>query len=66
MGVGGKSHKTMAEKITELSAEDARKYFLDAKCYSTIDLPKYFDFQPLLDTLSFIMKDKTLEDISLK
>ncbi len=56
----------MAEKITELSAEDARKYFLDAKCYSTIDLPKYFDFQPLLDALSFIMKDKTLEDISLK
>lgn len=42
----------MAEKITELSAEDARKFFLDAKCYSTIELPKYFDFQPLLDRLS--------------
>ena len=42
----------MAEKITELSADDARKFFLNAKCYSTIDLPKYFDFQPLLDKLS--------------
>ncbi len=42
----------MAEKITELSAEDARKFFLNAKCYSTIDLPKYFDFQPLLDKLA--------------
>lgn len=41
----------MTEKITELSADDARKFFLNAKCYSTIDLPKYFDFQPLLDKL---------------
>ena len=42
----------MAERITELSADDARNFFLNAKCYSTIDLPKYFDFQPLLDKLS--------------
>lgn len=42
----------MTEKITKLSADDARKFFLDAECYSTIDFPKYFDFQELLDRLS--------------
>ena len=38
----------MTEKITELSAEDAKAFFLDARCYCTIDLPKYFDFSTLL------------------
>ena len=51
-GLAEKRYSQMAEKITELSADDARKFFLNAKCYSTIDLPKYFDFQPLLDKLS--------------
>ncbi|MBR4325145.1 MAG: RNA-directed DNA polymerase [Bacteroidales bacterium] len=56
----------MAEKITELSAEDARKFFLRAECYSTIDLPKYFDFQPLLDKLAAEIGTSELNEIVLK
>lgn len=40
------------EKIIDLSAQDAKEYFLCAKCYSTIDLPQYFDFTQLLKSLS--------------
>lgn len=37
--------------ILDLSAEEARNYFMKADCYCTIDLPEYFDFQPLMDEL---------------
>ena len=40
------------EKIIDLSAQDAKEYFLCAKCYSTIGLPQYFDFTQLLKNLS--------------
>lgn len=39
------------QTILELSAEDARRYFMKAECYCNIDLPEYFDFQPLLNEL---------------
>lgn len=51
----------MAEKVTEMSAEDARDFFLRAKCYSTIDLPKYFDFKTLLDNLAKEMEGKDFD-----
>ncbi len=38
--------------ILELSHTEAREYFLRQENYSNIDLPKYFDFQPLLDKLA--------------
>ncbi len=56
----------MLEKITELSAEDARVFFLKQKCYTTMELPKYFDFSEMLKKLARIMENKTLEDIALK
>lgn len=40
------------KKLTELSHTEARLYFLKQENYSNIDLPKYFDFQPLLDSLA--------------
>lgn len=39
------------KNILELSNEDARNFFLHSSKFCTIDLPKYFDFQPLLDNL---------------
>jgi len=38
--------------ILELTPSEARQYFLKQECYCSIDLPRYFDFQPLLDALS--------------
>lgn len=40
------------KKIIELSHTEARQYFLKQESYCNIDLPKYFNFQPLLDALS--------------
>ena len=38
-----------------LSAEDARKFFLRKEAFCEIDLPVYFDFQPLLDRLQEVV-----------
>lgn len=38
--------------ILSLSAEDARKFFLRKESFCSIDLPVYFDFQPLLNALN--------------
>lgn len=40
------------KRIIELSHIEAREYFLKQENYCSIELPKYFDFQPLLDELS--------------
>ncbi len=40
------------ESVLNLSAEDARRFFLNQKSYCNIGLPSYFDFQPLLDALA--------------
>ena len=38
----------MNKTILDLTNEEARKYFLQASRFCTIDLPKYFDFQPFV------------------
>lgn len=38
--------------IIELSHTEARNCFLKQESYCSVELPKYFDFQPLLDELS--------------
>jgi hypothetical protein len=40
------------KKLTELTHTEARQYFLKQENYCNVDLPKYFDFQPLLDALA--------------
>lgn len=41
----------MRTSILDISAEDARKFFLRAESYSTIELPEYFQFQPIIDAV---------------
>ena len=53
----------MKKTILDCSSEDARKYFLQASKFCTIDLPKYFDFQPLLTKLEKAIGEKRLIDI---
>ena len=40
------------KSLLELSSTEARQYFLKHESYCSIELPKYFNFQPLLDALS--------------
>lgn len=59
------------QAVLDLTNDEARKYFLRANNYCTIDLPKYFDFQPLLNNLEgkiglqklYIIQDSTPKDI---
>lgn len=46
--------------ILDLSNTEAQAFFFRKEIYCNIDLPPYFDFQPLLDKLSQIGKLKTL------
>lgn len=46
--------------LLELTHIEARNYFLNKERYSDIDLPKYFNFQPLLDALS---KDSNVDNL---
>lgn len=48
--------------ILELTHTEAKEYFLKKENYSDIGLPKYFNFQPLLDSLS---QDNSVDDIAL-
>lgn len=54
----------MNKTILDLTNEEARKYFLQSSRFCTIDLPKYFDFQPLLDKLESHIGQKILFDIT--
>lgn len=49
--------------ILELTHTEAEKYFLRQESFCNIDLPKYFDFQPLLDALA---QNGNIESIPLK
>lgn len=42
----------MMKTILELSNTEAKEYFLKQESYCNIDLPKYFEFQPLLNALA--------------
>ena len=60
--------------LLELSNLEARQYFLKQESYCSVDLPKYFNFQPLLDVLSQnnnvrnvpLSEAKKLNDINYK
>ena len=54
---------SMDKTILEYSNEEARQYFLQASRYCTIDLPKYFDFQPLLKFLEQKIGRQKISDI---
>ncbi len=53
----------MKKKIIETTNKEARDFFLQASKYCAIDLPKYFDFQPLLTEFEKIIGNQKLFDI---
>lgn len=44
--------KIQHRKIVELSSAEARKYFLKSEVYFNLDLPKYFNFAEMLETIN--------------
>ncbi|EKD86154.1 MAG: hypothetical protein ACD_37C00442G0005 [uncultured bacterium] len=57
------------KNILSLSAKEAREFFLKEESYFNFELPKYFQFDKLLNTVSIKLKDKKLSDfydVSLK
>ena len=54
------------KSILELSANEARQFFLKHESYCNIDLPKYFSFSELLEKISNEYSGKSLGDFSDK
>lgn len=53
----------MAQKVTDLSADEAKELFLRPECYCSINLPIYFDFKDLLSKMSKAIGKLDLDDI---
>lgn len=54
------------KKILELTCCDAKSFFIQHKVYCDIDLPPYFDFQPLLDKLDEGIGSRSFHEIMNK
>lgn len=48
------------KKITKMKNTEAKKFLLKSSSYCNIELPKYFDFQPLLDNVLIQVGKKEL------
>ncbi len=48
--------------ILELTQDEARKYFLKHESYSGFNLPEYFNFEKLLNSVDEALRDKNLSD----
>jgi len=54
------------KNVLSLTAKEAKDYFLRQENFCNFDLPDYFRFQGLLDTLATKMSGKKLSDLCLK
>ena len=52
--------------VTELSASEARSYFLKQTSYTTIELPSYFDFETVLQTIDAQLRSSPLSHDCLR
>lgn len=50
------------KSIIELTSVEAKEFLLKQESYHSIDLPVYFNFQPLLDAVSVAIDNKLLSD----
>jgi RNA-directed DNA polymerase len=51
--------------VLDLSYTEARTFFLQSECYCAFDLPEYFNFQNLINTLSKELDDKKLKECAI-
>ena len=52
--------------IIELSGEEARAFFIKQESYCTIDLPDYFQFGGLLQSVAKVLEENPLSNASRK
>ena len=57
---------TVLVPVTELSASEARAYFLKQTSYTTIELPSYFDFESVLEKVDDLLINAPLGDDALR
>lgn len=50
------------KKVTNMTNNEARSFFLKSNSYCNIDLPIYFNFQPLIDNISLKIDSKKISD----
>lgn len=55
-----KARKAADQSILDMSAKDARTFFLKAESYCSVDLPPYFDFDKVLQPVSKILDSTPL------
>lgn len=52
--------------ITELTHEEAKKYFLNRKSYFNADLPPYISFEPILTDVAAVLNGRTYDEFKSK
>ena len=52
------------KSVLDLSAKDARAFFLKSESYCRIDLPPYFTFDSVLSSAVKVMEGKSIKDVS--
>lgn len=57
------SKKPEKRFVLEMSAVDARKFFLKSESYCNVDLPKYFQFDKILSNVAEAIKGNSLADM---
>jgi len=58
--------KQNAQSVLDMSAKDARAFFLKSESYCRIDLPPYFDFTQVLRAVEKYLTGKSLTSLKLK
>ena len=58
------SENENSKSILELTNDEARQYFLKQESYCNFDLPRYINFQELLNGVDEVLKGKNLSDFS--
>ena len=53
----------MRRPVLQLSAKQAREFFLKQESYSSIELPRYFKFGELIDGVYDVLRDTSLSDL---
>ena len=48
-----------AKRVIDMDHNEARAFFLKNESYFNLNLPIYYDFEPLLNTISKLMNDNT-------
>lgn len=58
--------KPKPKRVIDLSSKEARQFFLSHDAYSSIDLPKYFRFTPLLKGIDSLISNIALTEKDIK